>query len=218
MALRTISEVFDFAIAAEIEAARTYRDLASRAKRHDLRRLLLSIADEEDAHQKSLEQIREGDLSLFAVKLPEIELSAPLAAIGLDPEMTQAQLLLAAIDAERQACQLYTELAVATDDLGLSTCCGRWLSTLAEVRAGVRRGGGGQPLGLSACRRVLNLDLLKVTIGVRVYPGTDLARAARNERVITADDDLLRPRFYMTPDLEPWIRDELLSRGLGAGD
>jgi rubrerythrin len=121
MALRTISEVFDFAIAAEIEAARTYRDFASRVKRHDVRRLLLSIADEEYAHQKSLEQVREGDLSLFAMTLPEIELSAPLAAVGLDPEMTSAQLLLAAIDAERQAYQLYTEFAAATDDLGLST-------------------------------------------------------------------------------------------------
>jgi hypothetical protein len=60
----------------------------------------------------------------------------------------------------------------------------------------------------------LDPDLLKVTIGVRIYPGTDLARAARDERVITADDDLLRPRFYMTPDLEPWIRAELVRRGL----
>ena len=60
----------------------------------------------------------------------------------------------------------------------------------------------------------LGLDLLKVTVGVRIYPGTELARAAQDERVIAADDDLLRPRFYMTPDLEGWIRDELVRRGL----
>ncbi len=56
MALRTISEVFDFAVAAEVEAARTYRHLAGRVSREGLRELLLAIADEEDAHRESLEQ------------------------------------------------------------------------------------------------------------------------------------------------------------------
>ena len=60
----------------------------------------------------------------------------------------------------------------------------------------------------------LDLDLLKVTVGVRIYPGTGLARTALDERVVAGDDDLLRPRFYMAPDLEAWIRDELARRGL----
>jgi len=62
----------------------------------------------------------------------------------------------------------------------------------------------------------LDLDLLKVTVGVRIYPGAGLARTALDERVVAADDDLLRPRFYMTPNLQAWIRDELVRRGLGA--
>jgi rubrerythrin len=121
MELRTINEVFDFAIAAEIEAARTYRDLAGRVSREDLRELLLAIAGEEDAHQKSLEQVREGDLTLFAARPPEVQLSAPLAVPALTPDATPAQILLTAIDAERQAYQLYSNLAAAADDLGLST-------------------------------------------------------------------------------------------------
>jgi len=60
----------------------------------------------------------------------------------------------------------------------------------------------------------LGLDLLKVTVGVRIYPGTRLAAAAEEERAITGDDDLLHPRFYMAPDLEAWVRDELARRGL----
>ncbi|HOC42225.1 MAG TPA: radical SAM protein [Thermoanaerobaculales bacterium] len=63
----------------------------------------------------------------------------------------------------------------------------------------------------------LGLDLLRVTVGVRIYPGTELADAAQAEHVIARDDDLLRPRFYMTPDLEAWIHDELAQRGIGAG-
>ena len=121
MELRTITEVFAFAIAAEVEAARTYRDLAGKVSREGLRELLLAIADEEDAHRESLEQAREGDLSLFARALPTVQLSAPLAVPALNPDATPAQILLAAIDAERRAFALYSELAAAADDPGLTT-------------------------------------------------------------------------------------------------
>jgi len=60
----------------------------------------------------------------------------------------------------------------------------------------------------------LDLDLLKITLGVRIYPGTELSRTALDERVVAADDDLLHPRFYMASDLEAGVRDELMRRGL----
>jgi radical SAM superfamily enzyme YgiQ (UPF0313 family) len=47
----------------------------------------------------------------------------------------------------------------------------------------------------------LHLDLLKVTVGIRIYPDTPLARRALREGVITPEDDLLSPRFYLTPGL-----------------
>ena len=121
MELRTITEVFAFAIAAEVEAARTYRDLAGKVSREGLRELLLAIANEEDAHRESLEQAREGDLSLFARALPTVQLSAPLAVPALTPDATPAQILLAAIDAERRSFALYSELAATADDPGLRT-------------------------------------------------------------------------------------------------
>lgn len=61
----------------------------------------------------------------------------------------------------------------------------------------------------------LGFDLLQITVGVRIYPGTEIARAALEEQLITPDDDLLRPRFYMAHGLEGWIRDELERRGFG---
>ncbi len=51
----------------------------------------------------------------------------------------------------------------------------------------------------------LNLESLRITVGIRIYPGTPLARRALEEGVISADDDLLFPRFYLAPGLEPWI-------------
>lgn len=51
----------------------------------------------------------------------------------------------------------------------------------------------------------LHLDSLRTTIGIRIYPHTGLAKRAVAEGVITAEDDLLEPKFYLAPGLEPWI-------------
>lgn len=51
----------------------------------------------------------------------------------------------------------------------------------------------------------LGLDQLRITIGIRIYPGTPLAQHAAAEGRIAPDDNLLRPRFYLAPGLEPWI-------------
>lgn len=52
----------------------------------------------------------------------------------------------------------------------------------------------------------LGLDSMKVTVGIRIYPGTVLAEQARKEGVIAPDDDLLRPRFYISAGMEDEIR------------
>ncbi len=48
----------------------------------------------------------------------------------------------------------------------------------------------------------LGLEMLKVSVGVRIYPRTALARTAVEEGVISADEDLLFPHFYLRPELE----------------
>jgi hypothetical protein len=62
---------------------------------------------------------------------------------------------------------------------------------------------------------------LRVTIGIRIYPGTPLAQRAVAEGRISPDDTLLRPRFYLAPGLEPWIYDRvspgLVTRRPGPG-
>ena len=52
----------------------------------------------------------------------------------------------------------------------------------------------------------LDIEAMKITMGIRIYPYTDLARTAIKEGVIAPDDDLLFPKFYMTPGLEKWLR------------
>lgn len=53
----------------------------------------------------------------------------------------------------------------------------------------------------------LELDALKVSVGIRIYPGTALAEEALKDGIIAPGDTLLEPRFYITPGLdEEWIR------------
>lgn len=53
----------------------------------------------------------------------------------------------------------------------------------------------------------LDLELLKVTLGIRIYPNTLLAASAVAD--VMPDDDLLYPRFYKVPELNDWIHEKV---------
>jgi radical SAM superfamily enzyme YgiQ (UPF0313 family) len=55
----------------------------------------------------------------------------------------------------------------------------------------------------------LNLDALKVTVGIRIYPSTALAATAFDEGIIGPDTDLLRPAFYLAPALRDWLPERI---------
>jgi radical SAM superfamily enzyme YgiQ (UPF0313 family) len=63
-----------------------------------------------------------------------------------------------------------------------------------------------------AFAKSLDLDALKLSIGIRIYPDTDIARVAKEEGLISTDQDLLYPRFYTVPDLADWIYEEIAAR------
>ncbi len=52
----------------------------------------------------------------------------------------------------------------------------------------------------------LNLEAMKITVGIRIYPYTRLASEARAEGIIDPGDNLLHPRFYIRRGIEPWLR------------
>jgi hypothetical protein len=58
----------------------------------------------------------------------------------------------------------------------------------------------------------LHLDTLKITAELRIYPHTPLASTAVAEGLIRPDDNLLMPRFYMTPPLRDWLPERLAYR------
>jgi radical SAM superfamily enzyme YgiQ (UPF0313 family) len=55
----------------------------------------------------------------------------------------------------------------------------------------------------------LKLDLLKLTIGIRIYPDTQLAETAIKQGVITSQSNLLFPHFYLSKELEGWLSERL---------
>ena len=60
-----------------------------------------------------------------------------------------------------------------------------------------------------AFAEALHLDGLKITVGLRIYPGTVLHSVAVAEGVVKLDDDLLWPRFYLTAGLQDWLPDRI---------
>ena len=55
----------------------------------------------------------------------------------------------------------------------------------------------------------LSLESGKVSRGIRIYPGTALAKIAAGEGKIARDDALLRPAFYMVREIEEWLAGEV---------
>ncbi len=55
----------------------------------------------------------------------------------------------------------------------------------------------------------LDLQSVRVTAGIRIYPHTELARIAVEQGIIDPEDDLLYPRFYLSPKLKGKLFDVL---------
>jgi radical SAM superfamily enzyme YgiQ (UPF0313 family) len=51
----------------------------------------------------------------------------------------------------------------------------------------------------------LELDALRLTAGIRIYPDTQLARTAIEEGVIDSQSNLLHPRFYLAQGMDGWL-------------
>lgn len=55
----------------------------------------------------------------------------------------------------------------------------------------------------------LNLNSVKLTSGIRIYPDTALAHQAIEEGMINPRSDLLYPTFYLQPSLDGWLQERV---------
>jgi len=102
-------------------------------------------------------------------------------------------------------------------DRGVSVGIYALLGGPGETRESARR-------SLEFLRRFPHAEAVVFTFGMRIYPGTELERLARDEGKIAADDPLLEPRFYLSEHLTDADVEELVEeirqndRWLAPGD
>jgi radical SAM superfamily enzyme YgiQ (UPF0313 family) len=58
----------------------------------------------------------------------------------------------------------------------------------------------------------LPLEAVKVTVGIRIYPYTALAKTAVRDGLVSRDDDLLMPRFYIAGGIRDWLYETVRDR------
>ena len=117
------------AIKSEVDAGRTYSELAERVKNSFLKERLNFLAAEEEKHRRSLEGIYRMQFECDSIELPE-KTDVPLPEVEINSENDPISLVLeSAMKAEKAAEEFYTQLAERFDD--------RKISTLMEVLAGM---------------------------------------------------------------------------------
>lgn len=115
--LGSIGEILSFAVERERDAARGYKDLASRARSASARAFLLQLRDEEIDHERRLLDLDRNVVpALPAEEIPDLRISDFVIAEPVGANPSYQDLLLFAAKKEAKSVALYMELAGRTAD------------------------------------------------------------------------------------------------------
>jgi rubrerythrin len=113
-------EILDFAIANEEKAATFYTDLAGKMKAASIREVFEDFAREEQGHKAKLLRVKEsGKMGPASQKILDLKIGDYLVEGDPGPDMDYQQALILAMQQEKAAFKLYTDLAAAADDADL---------------------------------------------------------------------------------------------------
>ena len=125
MALNSGEGILDFAIEKEQDAVDFYTELAGKVAAQHMRDLLRGFAKEEQRHKTRLQQVKEGSMNLFVSKkvtdlkiadyLPDVD----VAGAAGESEIDYQDALIMAMQREKAAFKLYSDLSTTTEDAGL---------------------------------------------------------------------------------------------------
>ena len=95
----------------------------------------------------------------------------------------------------------------------LERCCQLLEETEIPYSAFVILGGPGETRdtieeSIRFCQG-LKVSAIFYFTGVRILPNTGMEEWAREKRVVTSDEELLFPKFYLSPEMEGWIEGRL---------
>ena len=118
--LYDIAAILDFAIQEEIAAAAFYTELAQRTTRPELREALVGFAREEEGHRVRLEAIKAGAVPLAPGQpVGSLKIADYLVDVAPDPHMSYREALVVAINKEKAAHRLYSDLAARAAESSL---------------------------------------------------------------------------------------------------
>ncbi|MGD2294631.1 MAG: ferritin family protein [Candidatus Aminicenantes bacterium] len=107
----SVKELLAMASRAEIEANRTYSDLANTVKNPLLKEKFQWLAFEENKHKESLKKIFQSLYSEKKMEIPDKTDEALLPSIRFTPSSSLVEILDQAMNAEKAAENFYTNLA-----------------------------------------------------------------------------------------------------------
>jgi rubrerythrin len=114
------SEILDFAIQNEEQAAKFYTDLAGKMESASMRQVFEDFAREEQGHKAKLLGVQQsGKLEPASRQVVDLKIGDYLVDAEPGPEMDYQQALILAMKQEKAAFKLYTDLAAATADADL---------------------------------------------------------------------------------------------------
>lgn len=120
MRLNTVDKILEFAIGQEEHAAKFYTHLANKVADKRMKEAFLGFAEEEKGHKAKLLAVKEGKLLLPTEgRVMDLKIGDYLEEITLSADLTYREALILAMKAEKAAYRLYTDLALATDDVDL---------------------------------------------------------------------------------------------------
>jgi len=118
--MNTVSQILDFAIEREQEAADFYADLAQRAEKGGMKSVLLGFAEEEQRHKAKLLAVKGGEGELTphheVIDLKIVDYLVDVEP-GIDIGFQDA--LIHAMKREKAAFELYTAMAAKITDAAL---------------------------------------------------------------------------------------------------
>lgn len=116
------NELLDFAISKEQEATEFYNHLAGKVEHQSLKELFLGFAAEEQIHKARLEAVKVGKTMLSAEeKVTNLKIADYTDEVDFDEtaEFDYQKALLIAMQREKAAFKLYSNLAAITDNTEL---------------------------------------------------------------------------------------------------
>jgi rubrerythrin len=114
--LNTVEEILDYAIEMEQAAVDLYTRIAEQASSENARQVFLSFAAEERGHKAKLEAVKAGrDFATAAQPVMDLKIADYANPVQLSDNPTYGDILLFAMQQEKQAFRMYSDLAARAE-------------------------------------------------------------------------------------------------------